>query len=246
MKLPNIGGIIRRRLLVNFRVAPDVIQPLLPPKFRPKLHGNFAIAGICLIRLEHVRPKGIPSFLGMTSENAAHRIAVIWDDEHGKTQEGVYVARRDTDSLLNQMAGGRLFPGEHHAAAFKVTDNGDRIDFEMLSKDDAVKIQVRGKNTNALSPLSSFKNPADASAFFEAGSLGYSPTHKGDRLQGMRLKTAQWKIAPLEVEHVYSSFFNDKTKFPPGSISFDCALVMRDIEHEWQSEDDLYLATAPA
>src|SRR5580692_1939043 len=120
MKLPAINGLIRRRLLVNYRMAPEVIQPLLPAKFRPKLHDGFAIAGICLIRLEEIRLKGLPAFSGLSSENAAHRIAVEWNGDLGKTQEGVYVPRRDSDSFLNQLAGGRVFPGEHHAAVFKI------------------------------------------------------------------------------------------------------------------------------
>ena len=45
-----IHGIIRRRLLVNFRVEPAVIQRLLPARFRPKVHAGHAVAGICLIR----------------------------------------------------------------------------------------------------------------------------------------------------------------------------------------------------
>src|SRR3977135_359472 len=120
MRLPTIQGIIRRRLLVNYRVAPAVLARLLPATFRPKLHGEFAMAGICLIRLEQIRPQGLPVFLGASSENAAHRIAVLWEDEQGKTQGGVYVPRRDTNSRLNYLAGGRLFPGEHHAARFQV------------------------------------------------------------------------------------------------------------------------------
>src|SRR5690242_17509645 len=120
MKLPSVEGIIRRRVLVNYRVAPGVVERLLPSAFRPKLHGEFAIAGICLIRLEQMRPQGLPAFLGSSSENAAHRIAVLWEDDDGKTQEGVYVPRRDTNSRLNYLAGGRLFPGEQHAARFQV------------------------------------------------------------------------------------------------------------------------------
>ncbi|HEY2329337.1 MAG TPA: DUF2071 domain-containing protein [Verrucomicrobiae bacterium] len=77
MRLPKIHGIIRRRMLVNFRVDPEIIQRQLPKRFRPKLHNGFAIAGICLIRLEQIRPKYFPSFLGVSSENAAHRIAVL-------------------------------------------------------------------------------------------------------------------------------------------------------------------------
>lgn len=37
MRLPVIQGIIRRRLLVNFRIDPAVMQAQLPPRFSPKL-----------------------------------------------------------------------------------------------------------------------------------------------------------------------------------------------------------------
>jgi len=52
MRLPVIHGVIRRRLLVNFRVDAEVMRCFLPAPFRPKVHNGFAIAGICLIRLE--------------------------------------------------------------------------------------------------------------------------------------------------------------------------------------------------
>src|SRR5881397_881761 len=102
VSLPSIEGTIRRQLLVNFKVEPDVMQALLPAPFRPKLHGDYAIAGICLIRLEHIRPAGVPRRLGLSSENAAHRVAVLWD-ENERVREGVYIPRRDSSSLVNRL-----------------------------------------------------------------------------------------------------------------------------------------------
>ena len=55
MRLPTIQGLIRRRILANFRVDPEAVQRLIPARFTPKLHNGFAIAGICLIRLEEMR-----------------------------------------------------------------------------------------------------------------------------------------------------------------------------------------------
>jgi uncharacterized protein YqjF (DUF2071 family) len=69
MRLPVIQGTIRRRILANFRVDPEAIQRELPDRFRPKLQNGFAVAGICLIRLEHVRPRMTPEIVGITSEN---------------------------------------------------------------------------------------------------------------------------------------------------------------------------------
>jgi uncharacterized protein YqjF (DUF2071 family) len=241
MKLPRIGGIIRRRILVNFRVAPEVIQRQLPAKFRPKLHAGSAIGGICLIRLEQIRPIGLPSFVGIASENAAHRIAVQWRDEDGQPQEGVFIPRRDTDSMLNHFAGGRLFPGEHHYADFHVANSADRIDFDMRSRDGHASVQLRARLAKALPATSKFATLNEASNFFEPGSLGYSATREQNRLDGIRLRTKTWRVEPLEVEHVQSSYFADEIAFPKGSVSFDCALLMRDIEHEWLSVPDFRL-----
>src|SRR5581483_8075608 len=98
MRIPVIKGIIKRRLLVNFRADAAVVQRLIPEPFRPKLHQGYSIVGICLIRLEQIRPVGLPALIGISSENAAHRFAVEWTDESGVHREGVFIPRRDTGS----------------------------------------------------------------------------------------------------------------------------------------------------
>jgi uncharacterized protein YqjF (DUF2071 family) len=241
MKLPVIAGIIRRRILVNFRVDPEVMRAQVPGRLEPKLHGDSAIAGICLIRLEQLRPRRVPSLLGISSENAAHRVAVTWQDVDGVEREGVFIPRRDTGSRLNQLAGGRLFPGEQHLADFAVQSGGDGIDFEMKSKDGKVSVRVRGKVASMLPASSGFATLAAASAFFETGALGYSVTSDPRRLDGITLHTRQWKVEALEVADVYSSYFADEARFPKGSVEFDCALIMRDIAHEWHSAADLFV-----
>jgi uncharacterized protein YqjF (DUF2071 family) len=205
MQLREIHGIIRRRMLVNYRVEPEIVHRLLPSKFRPKLHDGFAVAGICLIRLEQMRLRQVPSFLGMSSENAAHRIAVLWDDEQGRVREGVFVARRDTNSTMNTIAGGWLFPGEYHKANFRVTDSVASINFEMKSRDGEVAVRLRSKASTEFPANSKFANLKMASDFFEPGSLGYSVTRDRRRMNGMTLHTKTWRVEPLYVEELYSS-----------------------------------------
>lgn len=243
MPIPKIKGVIKRRLLVNFRAAPEVVQPLLPPPFRPKLHNGWSMAGICLIRLEQIRPVSLPGFLGLSSENAAHRIAIQWEDAEMNLHEGVYIPRRDSDSRLNQWAGGRLFPGVHHAATFSVIDQAGHIELSMRSKDDQTSVYVVGDVSDQFPSTSCFASLAEASAFFEAGSLGYSPAHDPQKSDGLKLHTDQWLVNALAVSEVTSSYFEDTARFPEGSIQFDHALVMRDIPHEWHGAQDMNHAT---
>jgi hypothetical protein len=240
MRLPKVHGTIKRRLLLNYRVDPAVMSRHLPPPFRPKLHDNSAIAGICLIRLEHIRPRRFPVALGLSSENAAHRIAVVWEDETG-SHEGVYIPRRDTGSLLNHLAGGRLFPGEHQRATFEVTEDDQCIALHMRSADGQVVLDVVGRTAVQLPASSRFATVSEASAFFERGSVGYSVTSSGHRLDGVVLKTDSWQVEPLAVERAYSSYFENRERFPAGSICFDCGLVMRNIQHEWGTAEDMYV-----
>jgi hypothetical protein len=191
-------GVIARRLLVNYRVRPDILARVLPPPFRPQLAGEWGVAGICLIGLRAIRPRGFPAALGVASENAAHRIAVEWD-EGDAVRRGVYIPRRDTSAWLNVAVGGRIFPGVHHRARFTVRDDADRIAVALESADGVTQVAVDGAVADTLPDGSVFESLAAASAFFE-----------------------------------------DPARFPPRSAAFDCALLMRDVPHEWHARPPLF------
>ena len=231
MRIPTIQGIIERRILVNFIVDPDVIQKIVPETFRPKIYKAKAIVGICLIRLRHIRPKGLPDFVGISSENGAHRIAVEWT-ENGEIKEGVFIPRRDTSSYLNSLAGGRVFGGRQYHAKFDVKEENGHYHIAFKSSD-GTTISVDGDKAENLNSNSIFKTLDEASEFFEGGALGYSPN--GDKFDGLKLKTFNWKVEPLNVTAVQSSFFENENIFPKGSVQFDNALLMTEIKHEWHS-----------
>jgi len=232
--IPTMHGIIERRMLVNFHVRPDAVRPLLPAFFRPKLVNGWAMAGICLIRLKDMRPRGLPPACGLASENAAHRIAVEWD-ETGTTREGVFIPRRDTSSRLQAFAGGRFFPGVHHSAKFEVNEQHGAIQLEMRSRDRMTAVKVNARPASLLPTTSVFASLADASDFFARGSVGYSATENPCCCDGLELHTAFWEVEPLAVDLVESSFFDDESRFPKDAAHFDCALLMRNIPHEWRA-----------
>ncbi len=245
MKIPAIEGIIRRRVLLNYRVDPSVVKKILPDlsPFKLKLVDGYAIAGICLIRLEQIRPKGVPKFMGISSENSAHRIAVEWEKADGASCEGVFVPRRDTDSLLNSLAGGRIFPGVHHHSDFSVTDHEGEISMRVRVKDDEKPlIDFEARETEIFPESSVFSSLEASSAFFEAGCIGYSSRPNSSKLDGLTLKALKWQVSPLSISNLQSAYFDDTAIFPPESIEFDHALLMRDIPHEWHSEPEIDMA----
>ena len=237
MRIPKIKGIIERRILINYQVDEKVLANYLPEPFNPKLVNGKGIAGVCLIRLKEIRPKGLPKQIGISSENGAHRIAVEWT-ENGIKKEGVYIPRRDTSSKLNSLAGGTIFPGIHHLAEFSVNESEGRYEVSFVS-DDNTSLSIRANETTKWNDESIFENLECVSNFFENGSVGFSPERGKENFDGLELKAYNWKVTLLNVEDVKSSFFQNQNIFPEGSVKFDNALLMKDIEHEWIGLDKI-------
>lgn len=233
MKIPTIHGYIDRRILINFTADPKSVEKIIPFPFRPKIYKDKAVVGICLIRLKDIKPKGFPDFIGVNSENGAHRIAVEWD-ENGETKSGVYIPRRDTSLKLNAFVGGRLFPGKHFLAKFNVQEANGKYHVDFKSSDET-ETSIDATSTDVFNKNSIFGTLENASDFFENGDLGYSPNK--DKFDGLRLKAYNWKVQPLEVSNVKATFFENEEIFPKGSVNFDNALLMSNIEHEWKREE---------
>jgi hypothetical protein len=105
------------------------------------------------------RDRRQPGRVGLTSEGAAHRIAVEWDADEGAAQ-GVCIPRRDTSSRLTTLADGRLFPGIHQRARFHVEEVDGRYQLALASLDGGVNVHVAAAVTDDLPRASVFRSLA--------------------------------------------------------------------------------------
>ncbi|EXG81960.1 hypothetical protein [Cryptosporangium arvum] len=223
---------IDQRVLVNVRVDPDAAARLLPAPFRPRLVGGAAVAGICLLWLEAVRPAGLPARAGLRSANAAHRIAVEWD-EGPEPGHGVFIPRsRHTDSAVTALAGGRLFPGVHEQARIRRTAAPDRVDVHLPGP---IEVTLTGPVADRLPPGSLFADVDAATAFFARDSTGWSAGRHPGTLDGVELLAERFELVPLDVTSMSSTFFADPERFPVGSAHFDSALLMRPTPARWRA-----------
>jgi hypothetical protein len=234
MRPPIFCGVIKRRFVLNYRADPKVVKQVLPPSFNPKLYHGYAIVGVCLVRLESLRPRGLPAWLGVSSENAVHRIVADWIDSTGRPREGIFVARRDTDLWLSTILRGKLFAGDYHQARFAVEESVGHVEFACRSLDRTTQVSFSGDDALQLPASSCFKSLQED--FFRGVDAGSSLSEDTQSLKGIALEGKEWKIRPFRISRVSSSFFDDKEHFPAGSIEFDHALVMRDIAHAWHLE----------
>jgi hypothetical protein len=236
--LPALEGVIRRRVLLNFRVAPEIVAPLIPDPLEVLTHGEAAIVGICLIGMERLRPKGVPGWFGVASENMAHRIAIRYPTGTGMS-DGVFIWRRDTDQCLVSLLGGRLFPGVHQRAAFTIEDDDKDVSICVRTQDRLADVRFDASHETEWCSHSVFSTFDDAVTFFRRGDCGFSCSLREGRLDGLQLKTLRWEMQPLRVNQLHSAFFEDRERFPSNTVQFDCALMMRGIPHEWHEISDV-------
>ena len=175
--------------------------------------------------------------MGTSSENAAHRFAVEWDHADG-VRTGVYIPRRDSDSWLNVALGGRVFPGEHHHTTFDVDESPDHVNVGFAANDGSVRVSVQGAPAPGLDSSVVFESLAQASRFFEDGSMGYSATRTLGAFDGLQLLTNAWRVTPVQAQAT-SSYFDDQENFPEGSAVLDHALLMKRVPVDWQATDRL-------
>ncbi len=174
----------------------------------------------------------------MATENAAHRIAVEWRDRDGR-HAGVYNARRDGDSVLHALAGGRVFPGLHHRAHFHVAeaDGVMKISFDALDGSANAAATVATDRPFQPSPL--FPTLDDASWFFARGAADYSVTRDPLRLDGVSIATDEWQLEPAELLDAHSTVIESSGLFPPGGAQLDSAFLMRNMLVQWRARPSM-------
>ncbi|NUP51820.1 MAG: hypothetical protein HOW97_31550 [Catenulispora sp.] len=224
---PTVIATIARRVLLTYALDPDAAAALLPPPFRPDLSLGPALGGVCLLRLRAVRPALLPLRAGLTMESVAHRMSVEWDTPDG-IATGVYVFRRDADSALAARLGGL------HRAVFGVVEGGGRYSLAAQSRDGAMSVAFTGEQADAMPAGSVFTGPDSASAFFRCSSTAYSPAPDGAGHTALRMVTPPWRGIPVRADHVQSSFFEDRSRFPRGTAVFDSAIAMHDVPARWK------------
>lgn len=234
MTLP-VESSIERRLLLNFRADPTIVAALLPEGFRPLVVRGWAVVGICMLRLTRIRPAGSPRWVGLSSENAAHRIAVEWCTDR-RVEVGVFVPRRDTSSTVGALLGGRLLDGVLQKSRFHVEDRRDYFSAQVIGKDGLLVEVVAHEAGSFHSEL--FDDVDEASEFFQRGCVAFSPNLRRRAIEGVALESPAWAGVGVDVETIRSSVLSDESLFPRGAVTFDSALMVRDLAVTWRPAGD--------
>jgi hypothetical protein len=109
----------------------------------------------------------------------------------GGPQSGVFIPRRDSNSVVTVLAGGRLFPGEHNRASFDVHETARNLHVAFASSDGTAHVSVEIRVAQQLRGSALFADLREASDFFRDGSAAFSARRDGGRLDGLELRAGR-------------------------------------------------------
>jgi hypothetical protein len=219
VRITPLRGVIERRLLVNYRLDPDVAKDVLPAPLQARLIGGYAVAVIALAHLGRLRPAGLPAAAGLSRESAMHGIAVEWESPRS-LHTGVFVVHRDSVGVGT----GRLVRG---GPRFSVDERIDGLRVAYTSRDRIVHVDVDVSLAPGLAGSALFRDVRAAARFLELDGAGGAAW--GPALRGLKASAGDGCVSPARVRMATSSIFADTSVFPPGSMHLDSALLLRDI-----------------
>jgi len=219
VRITPVHGVVERRLLVTYRLDPDVAKEVLPAPLQARLIGGYAVAGIALAHVGRIRPAGLPAVVGLSRETGMHGIAVEWGTTRS-LHTGVFVMHRDS---VGAGPGRRL----RWAPRFTVDERADGLRVAYTSRDHAVRVDVDVSLAAGLAGSALFRDVRAAIRFLELD--GPEGTSWGPSLRGLKLSAGDRCFGAARVRTATSSIFADTSVFPPGSLHVDSALLLRDL-----------------
>ena len=106
----HIAGMVTRRFLINYPVAPNMLLPLLPPGAEVSTWDRCAWVSACFVNVQHMRPSGIPRTLGMEFNYLIHRTRARLPFPDGVKREAVLVLEPNINRRVFASIG-RKIPG---------------------------------------------------------------------------------------------------------------------------------------
>jgi hypothetical protein len=99
---------------LNYAVAPEALQGLLPAPLEPELHKGSAWVQVLMSSLRDMRPQGLLPLFGVCFYQVSYRAAVRCRRPDGSARRGGYFVRSETNDPVMRAIGNRLAEFRFH------------------------------------------------------------------------------------------------------------------------------------
>lgn len=221
-------GRLARCWLFAYQTPVAAARRLLPAELEPVTFGGRAFWSVVVCRIQGMRPKGAPAFLGIDYWHVAYRLYARFTAADGRSWEGLYFLRSDCDSGLISTVGNRLTDFRFHTAEIRYRENGESVTLEVAGTGAPGKAVLHRDRAPRLPEGSAFGALEEAAARLKYGPAGFSVSEPGwvDVLSITRDEAA-WKSRLVHVESESWSYLETQ------SAQLEVCCELEPIEYQW-------------
>lgn len=226
-------GRLDRCFLLSLRTPAEAVVHLVPRGLSLVTHGPWAFWNLVVSHITGMRPRPVPSFLGLDYHHVAYRLLVRGMSSHGPV-EGLFFLRSDVDASSICLPGNRLSDFRFHASSVRVQDAAGSTTIQVRSAKQVADLDLSLGPGNGPTRASDscFPDATEAHAFLKYQPLGLCPDPGAARLRIARVhrNDSLWREQPVHVRHWSSTFFETLGVPTP---SLELATCVEPLDYAW-------------
>ena len=228
-----VEAFFERSLVLTFAVPRQELAALLPPCLELDVfQDKWAFVAVALVETRHLRPQGLPAWLGNDFFLIGYRIFVRYRTAAGKRLRGLYILKSETDK--RQMAWlGSLFTDYKYARTdLSRREAAGALEINSTQSGLHVRVQLPGTAEVALPAQSPFATWAEARRF--AGPLPFTFSYNAATRQVLIVEGVRehWTPQPVAVARCEVGFL---ASLPLSSSPLLAnAFVLTDVPYHWK------------
>jgi uncharacterized protein YqjF (DUF2071 family) len=223
-----------RVIALSIAFPEESLRPLIPAGLEMDTYEGLGFVTVALVWTRHLRPAGIPQFLGRDFFLAGYRIFTRLRDESGRHLRGLHILRSETDRRMMVWSGNFFTGYQYRHVAVRFSEEGPISTVETLRRGGLRSLFVRYDAHDSEAKLaveSPFPDWHTARLF--AGPMPYTfSALPGGAFIAIRGIRAEWNPRPITVHEFDVPLFQEPP-FPCIRPVLANAFVVENVHYRW-------------
>lgn len=231
-----VEALFERSLVLTYAVPAPVLAPLAGRGLELDVYDDWGFLAIALVETRHLRPRGLPTWLGRDSFLSGYRVFTRFVRPGKQPLRGLRILRSDTDRGSMVRLGNVFTRYGYRHAAVETTIDAERYEVRIRTAGREADLHVVADLTTVPAPLPTgtpFRTMEDARRF--AGPLPYTfsydeHTEKMVVVKGLR---SAWNPQPVRVE-VKEASYVERAPFTGADVRLANVFYVSDVPYAWR------------
>lgn len=219
-------------LVLTYAYPVESLLPLIPDCLEIDTFQNqHAFIAVAMVQARHLRPKGLPQWMGNDFFLAGYRIFVRYQSQSGRRLRGLYILRSETNKPKMRILG-NVFTNYNYSTIRVSADFISGQSAQIQSPTTGMKIiaSLNSEATISLPEGSPFSDWREARNF--AGPMPFTFSVNPKEVVIVEGKRSQWQPRPVQILEAKVPYLSKLVDEPPLLAN---AFVTEKVPYEWSS-----------